>query len=138
MNTDGKKPGSELDNIIEKLGLEEVEQNTLLPEETQEGDNLIDLNIIEDEINSKKSKSKKVKKLNLSIIVGGILIVVMLVVVIILKSCSSSTATGTVDLGTTGVFDGQGTTAGNIDRPENVTKAVISDNSDETVNPSVR
>lgn len=135
MNTDGKKPGSELDNIIEKLGLEELEQNTLFPEETHESDSLIDLNIIEEELKNNKFKSKKVKKLNLSIVIGGILIVLMLITIIILKSCSGGDASGTVDIGT-GVFDGQGTTAGDLDRPENITQPVIEDT--ETVDPSVR
>lgn len=139
MNTDGKKPGSELDNLIEKLGLEEIEHNNSLPEEHLDDESLIDLNIIEKELKSNENKTKKVKKLNISIIAGGILIVLMLISILILKSCSGEGATA-VDNGTAGFFDGQGTTAGDLDRPDNVTQPVIENTETETVtvNPSVR
>lgn len=142
MSTDKNNKDSELDNIIDKLGLEELENDTVFSEEGEEGESLIDLNIVNDEINNSKFKSpKKWKKLNISIIAGGALIVILLVTILIIKGCSSAAVTGDDTTNISGFYDGQGTTAGNIDRPENVTSANITDSDDETetpLDPSIR
>lgn len=141
MSTDKNKPGSELDNIINKLGLEELENNSRLQDENDDEEPIIDLNIVEEEMKNNKFKSpKKWKKLNLSIIAGGALILIMLVTILILKSCSSGVI-GDDTTNISGFYDGQGTTAGDIDRPENITSANVTTSSDETetpLDPSIR
>jgi cytoskeletal protein RodZ len=123
VNNDNKKSGTELDRKIERLGLEAVDDK--MPSEDTEHDleGMIDLKVVNEEIKKKKSKKKGSKKLNISIISGGALIIILVIVILILKGCSGN-AQG-AQAGETTVFDGQGTTAGDIDRPDNVTQPVI-------------